>query len=414
MRIKLQRTNIRKLEAKSTRYEVSDSEIPSMRLRITPNGVKTFILLYRNAEGRQRRYTIGRLGDLTPEKARSVAEIKLAEIKLGGDPATEKKQIRKQAEKEKLSRLDDFLKQKYEPWATARLRSGASTVKRIRSAFSHYLDTPLSEIGPWSIEKWRMSRIDEGRAVGTINRDLAALRSCMAKAVDWEIISQHPLKKVKLLEEDNRSKVRYLTPSEEKRLREALTERDLKLTKERESANQWRKERGRDLLPSIQTDHLTPMVILSINTGLRRGELFQLRWEDVDLKKGTITIHGKQAKSKQTRHMPLNIEALAVLEKWKKQNGKRDGLVFPGRGGRPFDNCNKSWKSLLDRAGICNFRWHDMRHHFASQLVMADVSLNTVRDLLGHADLKMTLRYAHLAPEHKAAAVAKLVPRASK
>ncbi|MEW8438738.1 MAG: site-specific integrase [Candidatus Thiodiazotropha taylori] len=408
MRIKLQRTNIRKLEPKSTRYEVSDSEIPSMRLRITPNGVKTFILLYRNTEGRQRRYTIGRLGDLTPEKARLVAEVKLAEIKLGGDPATEKKEIRKQAEKEKLSRLDDFLTQKYEPWATARLRSGASTVKRIRSAFSQYLDTPLSEIGPWSIEKWRMSRIDEGRAVGTINRDLAALRSCMAKAVDWEIISQHPLKTVKMLEEDNHSNVRYLTPSEEKRLREALTERDLKLAKERESANHWRKARGRELLPSIETDHLTPMVILSINTGLRRGELFQLRWEDIDLKKSTITVLGKQAKSKQTRHVPLNTEAFAVLKKWKKQLGKRQGLVFPGRGGRPFDNCNKSWKSLLERAEISNFRWHDMRHHFASRLVMTDVSLNTVRDLLGHADLKMTLRYAHLAPEHKAAAVAKL------
>ncbi|MEW8645224.1 MAG: site-specific integrase [Candidatus Thiodiazotropha endolucinida] len=409
MRIKLQRSNIRKLEPSLSRYEVSDSEIPSLRLRITPNGIKTFILLYRNAEGRQRRYTIGRFGDLTPERARGIAEVKLAEIKLGGDPAAEKKEIRKQAEREKLSRLGDFLTLKYEPWASARLRSGGATVKRIRSAFAKYLDTPLSQIGPWSIEKWRLARIDEGKAVGTINRDLASLRSCMAKAVEWDVISQHPLEKVKLLEEDNHPVVRYLSPDEEARLRKALADRDAEIAAARKSANQWRKERGRDLLPEIETDHLTPMVILSLNTGMRRGEVFHLRWEDVDLVKATLTIHGKKAKSKKTRHIPLNIEAVTGLKKWKKQQGKDRGFVFPGKDDRPFDNCNKAWKALLKKAEIEGFRWHDMRHHFASQLVMADVNLNTVRELLGHADLKMTLRYAHLAPEHKAAAVAKLV-----
>jgi site-specific recombinase XerD len=77
-----------------------------------------------------------------------------------------------------------------------------------------------------------------------------------------------------------------------------------------------------------------------------------------------------------------------------------------------FDNVKKSWMSLLKSAGIENFRWHDMRHHFASKLVMAGVDLNTVRELLGHADIKMTLRYAHLAPEYKAKAVAKLIEAA--
>ena len=77
--------------------------------------------------------------------------------------------------------------------------------------------------------------------------------------------------------------------------------------------------------------------------------------------------------------------------------------------GKAFDNVNKAWDGILKAAEIVNFRWHDMRHHFASKLVMNGVDLNTVRELLGHADIKMTLRYAHLAPEHKANAVAMLI-----
>jgi integrase len=83
-----------------------------------------------------------------------------------------------------------------------------------------------------------------------------------------------------------------------------------------------------------------------------------------------------------------------------------DALVFPSpKTGKKMDNCKSAWAALLKNAEIKSFRWHDMRHDFASQLVMSGVDLNTVRELLGHADLKMTLRYAHLAPENKMQAV---------
>jgi integrase len=85
-----------------------------------------------------------------------------------------------------------------------------------------------------------------------------------------------------------------------------------------------------------------------------------------------------------------------------------DAYVFPGAEGERLIDVKTAWKPVLKAASVTGFRFHDLRHTFASRLVMANVDLNTVRELLGHADLKMTLRYAHLAPEHKAAAVATL------
>ncbi|MES2219276.1 MAG: site-specific integrase [Pseudomonadota bacterium] len=133
-----------------------------------------------------------------------------------------------------------------------------------------------------------------------------------------------------------------------------------------------------------------------------------MRWKNVNFDRAILTVEGETAKSGKTRHVPLNAIALQVLKDWQAQNSQTE-LVFSSHTGNPFNNVKKAWASILETASIQSFRWHDMRHHFASKLVMAGVDLNTVRELLGHSDIKMTLRYAHLAPEHKANAVAKLL-----
>lgn len=220
------------------------------------------------------------------------------------------------------------------------------------------------------------------------------------------------MRTVKPVKGEDNSRVRYLSPDEEQRLRQALEDREQARRAERASGNAWLRERGHPERPQWPvdgfTDHLMPVVLLAMNTGLRRGELLGLRWEQVDLTRRMVTVTASAAKSGKTRHVPLNDEAADVLTRWHKQHRKANGLVFPGRGGAEMTNISTSWQRLVDDADLCGFRFHDLRHDFASKLVMHGVDLNTVRELLGHADLKMTLRYSHLAPDRLAAAVAKI------
>ncbi len=147
------------------------------------------------------------------------------------------------------------------------------------------------------------------------------------------------------------------------------------------------------------------MVLLAMNTGMRRGELFDLTWQNFDLKNHNLTMEGIRAKSGHTRHILLNDEALGALVAWRNQTNNKE-LVFPNPiTQKRFSDIKTTWQQLRDEAKLHDFRFHDLRHHFASKLVMAGVGLSTVREPLGHSNLSMTLRYAHLAPEHKAAAV---------
>jgi integrase len=115
-----------------------------------------------------------------------------------------------------------------------------------------------------------------------------------------------------------------------------------------------------------------------------------------------ITVEGANAKNRQTRHVPLNEEAVSVLRRWREQSGTGARIFNMATGFRT------AWGKLLKRAQISQFRWHDLRHHFASRLVQRGVPLNAVRDLLGHSSIGMSLRYAHLAPDQRREAVAKL------
>jgi integrase len=238
----------------------------------------------------------------------------------------------------------------------------------------------------------------------------ALLKAALNWAVKRGIIEGHLLDRLeRLREDDSETKIRYLLPEERERLFAALDVREERIRKGRDSHNEWLEKRERkarpSLLGSVFADYLKPMVIVSLNTGIRQGSLFRLLWSDIDFRARNLTIRAAIAKGGRNIQIPMNEALIAALGAWKAQTGG-DGLVFPSpKDGEVFDNVRRAWDGVIKAADIKDFRWHDMRHDFASQLVMKGVDLNTVRELMGHADMKMTLRYAHLAPETKMKAV---------
>lgn len=399
MQTVLTQAMVEKINLPKKAADFRDTRLKGLVLRVTPSGGKSFYCEY----GRGKRIWLGRADAIGVAEARESARAILAQVFTGINP--------KDARKPKpiVPTLRVFLDGDYAIWAKAHQKAHIQNLKRLKTAFERLLDKRLDEFKGFDLERWRAGEIERGLSLETINRDISSIKAALNRAVDWELIEKNPFAKVKKSRTDDCPKVRFLSTEEEIRLRAALEDREERRRCERDSANRWRSERGYVLLSSLRqlafTDHLKPLVLLSINTGCRRGELFDLTWSNVDLARRMITVTGATAKSKRTRHIPLNREAMIVLEGWRAQAETRDGLVFLNDAGERFDRVNFSWRRLLRDACISAFRWHDMRHHFASQLVMGGVDLNTVRELLGHSDYAMTLRYAHLAPEYKLRAV---------
>jgi integrase len=167
------------------------------------------------------------------------------------------------------------------------------------------------------------------------------------------------------------------------------------------------------LLASLKGHQHEALVRLVLTTGIRKGELQALRWEDIDLEEGTLKIrrnvvfipkqgyHENEPKSKAGRRtIPLVSETINALKTYYEQSEK-EGLVFRGRGGSYFspDGISKAWRQILEDAGLPHIRFHDLRHTAATLLLRAGASLKSVQKILGHANIQTTMRYIHLLPE---------------
>lgn len=404
------------------RYEVRDSEERGLRLRVTPNGVKTFTLFYRRADGALVRYTVGRYGDLTVKEARDEAKRIKGQAKntSAADPATAKKQRRAEGQrKRRVATLRKFLEGEFKAHITTEQRSGGETARRIAATFPDYLDKPLTDITRWSLRKWAKDRKDAGLSDFTIDRDLSALSTLFTFAKSAGLVTVNPLHKpddetrdrLRPKLDNNQQMPRYLSPDEEKRLRVALADRDQTMREERQSANKWREQRHRPAkpVPTGYADHLTPMILLVLNTGIRPGrELLELAWTAIDFHASTMTVSAATSKTGSARTIKLNTEAQTVLKEWRKKTKATGGLIFPSADGKPRDNFKKSWAGVAASAGLKDCPPYCLRHTFATRLVMANVPLPVIQRLMGHQQITTTMRYIHVNAKDMENAVALL------
>ncbi|ASV97580.1 integrase [Paraburkholderia aromaticivorans] len=230
----------------------------------------------------------------------------------------------------------------------------------------------LDEITMDVIDRIRSARLKEG-SKGTCNRYLALVRSILLRARDeWEWIDKVP--KVRLFKEAN-NRERSLTP-----------------------------EQARSLLQELP-EHQRDCVLFALATGLRQSNVLKLEWAQVNLELRHAWVKGTQSKNRRPIAVPLSETAMDVL---KRQIGRHPQRVFTFRG-RPINSANtKAWRAALMRAGIEDFRWHDLRHTWATWQRQAGTPTHELQRLGGWRTGAMVERYAHLAPDHLAAAASRL------
>ncbi len=410
MKSKITESLLKSIPVAEKSYWIYDSELTGFAIIIRPSGVHTFCLKYRNPEGQKKSYTIGKYRQLTVKQARDAARGLNGQIANQHDVQSLKVSRRAIVARERHQTLKVFFEERYRPYLLAELKRGKERAYLIDHYFvQHWGEKGLSDINEWLVSGWRQQHLKRGLKPAGVNRPASALKALLNKAVKWSVIDSNPIADLKPVHEDPNPIVRHLSEAEENDLRAALEARQNIQRDERDRFNSWKKSRHMENLRCLRdkkyTDHLMPMVLTVLNTGMRRGEIFNLQTRDIDLSRKSLVIRGEGAKSGITRHIPLNAEAFRVLTTWCNQENP-ERLVFPSPiTGQRFDNISTAWRRLIRLAELEDFRFHDLRHTFASKLVMRGADLYTVKDLLGHQSIETTQRYAHLAPEHKARAV---------
>jgi integrase len=245
-----------------------------------------------------------------------------------------------------------------------------------------YLGTlTLDQIDNNTLARIAAQRKAEGRSNATVNRTLSVVHAILRRAErQWEWIDRSA--RIPLLPEPDR-RIRWLTRDEADRLLDELPE------------------------------HLADMMRFSLATGLREANVTGLEWSQVDMTRRVAWIHPDQAKARKAIGVPLNTDAVLVLRRWEGRHKARV-FAFPRTVAgevvwTPIIKAGgKAWRKALERAGITGFRWHDLRHTWASWHVQFGTPLHVLQELGGWSDYAMVHRYAHLAPEHLAEHAARI------
>lgn len=281
------------------------------------------------------------------------------------------------------------LADRYKEWGRVKKSFNNFDAVNLKPILEFFKGRLISKITEYDVETFRahrkmvptkakMPEARRPRSNSTLNHELGTLKQLFNKAVAWGFAEKNPTAKVKLLP-TTKGRTRFLTVEEAGALLRAAP------------------------------GHLRPILLAALETGMRRGEIMNLKWADVDMKGGMIYV--AETKTGRPRHIPMSSRLRATLGRLPRRLGSNyvfTGIKrFPkiGRDGEPFHDVRTSFENACRRAGIEGFRFHDLRHTAASHMVMAGVPFKTVGEILGHTTAAMTERYSHLTPEHKRKAV---------
>lgn len=339
--------------------------------RKTKNGKVRWYLDYRDGNG-ERVQKVAPLATSKEEAALAIREEVARAFDRGYGVKRERERIR----------FSEFSTMYLDNYAKSNKRSWKCDQYRIEAHMKPYFgELELHEITPLLIEKYRAERLRTGITKSTVNREVTIMKKMFNLAMDWNFADENPVLRVKLFSEKDTMKERILKEEEEVKL---LAE---------------------------SPDYLRPILVVALQTGMRRGEIFNLKWKQVDLNKRHIIV--KQTKSGKSRMIPINNHLYQELLRVESTNGKCEHVFPNSLTGKPFTDVKKSFKGACKKAGIKGLRFHDLRHTFATRLIEAGADLITVRDLLGHFSVRVTQRYTHPSQLQKKLAVELLTKKST-
>lgn len=363
------------------RVEIVDPQRTGLYIEVRAHcpGEGTYYLRYKNASGKTCHEKIGRTKELALEDARAAAARFKANFRAEPrvQPAQSAQALAVAAEARQAVpaglTLDTFWTEHYLPHAKTHKRSwwrDEQLYRRIKPKFGHL---PLSAIKRLAVEQFQNALlVEEKLSRATANQHVVLLRRVLNLAVQWEMLDRNVLTRIQLFHLENQVE-HFLDDEQVERLVQVLKTDDNR--------------------------KVCLILLFLLSTGARRSEGLKAEWKQIDMEKRTWRIPSTNSKSKKPKTLPLNDSAMWVLQQLVP---KRDSpYVFPSPAkGKPFTEITRVWYRLRKKAGIPeNTRIHDLRHTFASRLVSSGRSLFDVQKLLGHADPRMSMRYAHLSME---------------
>lgn len=367
-----------------------DSGLKGFGLRQFPSGVKTFVLDYRNADGRKRRVTVGRFGALTVEEARGQARALAGRVAKGDDPAAA---VRARREAPTVSELlDDYIAKHLEVVNAPRTRrtAKAAVESHIRPALGAL---KAASVTRQDVLKLRRKMEETPRLA---NLTLAVLSKAFSLAEEWGYRAEgsNPCRRVPRYEENERE--RFLSAEELARLGAAIVEAETVGLPWRENDNAKAKHRPKaeNRRTPVSARALAAIKLLLL-TGARLSEILELRWEHVDFERGVLALPSRKGGTR--RPHPVGTIALAILADIARVEGSPWVLPAPNDPRKSLSPsvASHAWQSLRAHANIADVRLHDLRHTSGTYISQAGANAFLIRDFLRHKNIAMTNRYAN-------------------